>query len=231
MGHGVQYWDVRSREPTAYYVRAGPLGDVFKDLRRRMGPAAIGVVGLGTGTIAAYAQPGDRLTFFEIDPAVAKLASSGTYFSYLDDAPVETRIVPGDARLSLEDEPDASYDLLVLDAFSSDAVPTHLLTREAIEMYGRKLRPGGLMIFHVSNRHYDLAGAVSATARSAGATAADLSYQPGPARRRELSAFASEWVIVGTPEDIDRFLPLGWSILPFGLVLTDDFADVLRTLR
>lgn len=229
--HGLQYWDERSTEATTYYVESGPLGDLFKDLRTRLDSASVGVVGLGTGTIAAYAQPGDTMTFFEIDPAVIDLATNGEYFTYLGDAAVESRIVPGDARLSLVDEADASFDLIVLDAFSSDAIPSHLLTREAIELYLRKLRPGSLMVFHVSNRHYELAPAISATARAAGLEAADLSYQPGPARAERISAFTSEWVVVGVPEDVERFLPAGWSLRPSGPVLTDDFSDVLRTLR
>jgi hypothetical protein len=105
------------------------------------------------------------------------------------------------------------------------------MTREAMELYRDKLRPDGLLMLHVSNRHYELAQAVSATARAIGYEAANLSYQPGPARSEELAADASEWVIVGTPADIDRLLPLGWSVRPDGPVLSDDFSDVVRLLR
>ena len=138
--HGVQYRDGRSSVPTTYYVAAGPIGDVFTDVRARVGPATIGIVGLGTGTLAAYSVPGDELTYFEIDPAVVDLATSGGWFTYLADAPVEPRVVVGDARLSLQGEPQRTYDLLVFDAFSSDAIPAHLLTREAMAMFAQKLQ-------------------------------------------------------------------------------------------
>ena len=137
----------------------------------------------------------------------------------------------GDARLSLAAEPDASYDLLVLDAFSSDAVPAHLLTREAMKTYLRTLRPGGIVAFHLSNRYYELTPAVASTARSVGLGAMGLSYVPSEARVDAEAARSSSWVVVGRPEDIARFKALGWSEPFDGPVLTDDFSDTLRLLR
>ncbi|MGH9422389.1 MAG: spermidine synthase, partial [Thermoanaerobaculia bacterium] len=154
--HGIQFLDDRSSQPTSYYVRSGPLGDVFDDLRGRTRDPSIGVVGLGTGDIAAYEQAGDTMTFYEIDPAVVAIAENPAYFTYLRAAPSPPRIVIGDARLSIESEAPGLYDLLILDAFSSDAVPAHLLTREAMMAYQRVMRPGGLIVFHVSNRSYSL---------------------------------------------------------------------------
>ena len=127
----------------------GPLGDAFNDLRARLPHADVGVVGLGVGSAAAYAHTGDTFSFFEIDRTVADIAGDPAYFTYLSDAPVRPRIVLGDARLSLTDEPAGSLDLLVLDAFSSDAVPAHLLTQQAMEVYRRLMRPRGLIVFHV----------------------------------------------------------------------------------
>ena len=229
--HGVQFTDTRRTTPTSYYVRNGPLGDVFDDLALRAPAAAIGVVGLGTGTIAAYERPGDSLTFFEIDPAVAAIATDGRWFTYLADAAGPVRTVIGDARLSLDAEPAASFDVLVLDAFSSDNVPAHLLTREAMAGYRRVMRPGGIIAFHVSNRSYDLSPGVASTARSLGLAARQLWYVPGPARIRAEAATASDWVVVGDSADIVRFSRRGWGTPRPGPVLTDDFSDLLRMLR
>ena len=154
--HGAQMLGELRREPTSYYVEAGPIGDVFDDLRARTSVASIGVVGLGVGTIAAYAGPRDALTFYEIDQATVDIANDARFFSYLSDAAVQPHVTVGDARLSLEVEPPRIYDVLVLDAFSSDAVPAHLLTKEAMATYMRTLRPGGVIAFHLSNRYYEL---------------------------------------------------------------------------
>jgi hypothetical protein len=229
--HGLQFTDQRRNEPTTYYTKLGPLGAIFEDLRERASPAAIGVVGLGAGTIAAYAQPGDRLTFYEIDSAVIEIARNPEYFTYLTDAAAPSRIVAGDGRLSLEAEPEASFDLLILDAFTSDSVPAHLLTREAMEIYTRALRPGGVMAFHLSSRFYHLAGAVAATGHSLNLSAAGVravAYQPVI---DALEARTSVWVVVGDARSIARFTARGWSPAPIdGSVLSDDFSDLTLLL-
>jgi len=229
--HGVQFLDDRRGIPTSYYVRAGPLGDVFTDLDKRLPGASIGVVGLGTGTIAAYERPTDSMTFFEIDQVVVDLARDPQWFSYLADAPVPPRVVKGDARLSLEAEPEGSFDMLVLDAFSSDNVPAHLLTREAMATYRRVMRPGGIIVFHVSNRSYDLAPGIVSTAVSMGLAGRQLAFEPGPNRIEVEAADASDWVIVADYADVTRFQVLGWGTPRPGPVLTDDFSDLLRMLR
>lgn len=229
--HGVQFVDERAHEPTTYYVRGGPLGDIFEDLRSRTNRAQIGVVGLGTGTIAAYAQATDSLSFFEIDQAVVDLAKDPRYFTYLRDSRAPARIVLGDGRLTLRAEPDMSFDLLVLDAFSSDAVPTHLLTREAMAEYIAKLRPGGVLAFHVSNRYYQLDGALTSTARQIGLEAVAREYQATPDSVSRLAAYDSEWVVVGRAGDIGRFTDRGWLFAGAGPVLSDDFSDILQTLH
>ena len=231
--HGVQFLqDERRREPTTYYVRQGPLGDAFADLRARLPHADISVVGLGVGTAAAYAQPGDTFAFFEIDRTVAEIAADPAYLTYLSDAPVRPRIVIGDARLSLADEPAGSLDLLVLDAFSSDAVPAHLLTQEAMEVYRRLMRPGGLIVFHVSNRYYDLASPVAATAKSLGLDVAVRVYFPPATEIARIEARVSIWVALGASADVRRLRALGsWKDAGPGPILTDDFADLLRVLH
>lgn len=162
--HGKQFTDPDRRgEPLTYYHRTGPVGQVFAAYNAE-GRQPIGVVGLGTGTIAAYARPGQRLTFYEIDPLVRDLCfTDSRYFSYVEDARrrgAEIDLVLGDARLTMgrrKLNPSQKYGLLVLDAFSSDAIPVHLLTWEALsDVYLEKLDEHGLMLFHVTNRYLDL---------------------------------------------------------------------------
>jgi SAM-dependent methyltransferase len=226
--HGVQFTDARSADPTTYYAAASPLGDVFAELRTRSAAADIGVVGLGAGVVAAYAETADRLTYFEIDPLVVQLASDPHYFSYLTDSPAQIEIVLGDGRLTLADEPAASFDVLVLDAFSSDSVPPHLLTAEAIVSYLRVLRPGGVLAFNLSNRYYDLAPAVAATARSLGFEAQVRAFEPSAEQVARHAVTASVWLVIA-PNGFDV---AGWSVVTQpGPVLTDDYPDLLRVLR
>ena len=229
--HGLQFTDARGAEPSTYYARVGPLGSVFDNLRSRTSGARIGVVGLGIGTIAAYAQPGDQMTFYEIDQTVVDIARDPAYFTYIPNAAVTPRIVVGDARLSLEDQAPGSFDLLVLDAFSSDTVPAHLLTREAIETYARTLRPGGVLAFHLSNRYYDLVGPVAATARSAGLHALSLRSEILPDAAKQYGASGSLWLVAGAGSDVAAFNAAGWNDAPAaGYVLTDDYSDLTRSL-
>ncbi len=230
--HGLQFADGRRSEPTAYFVPSGPLGDVFDDLRSREASGAdIGIVGLGVGTVLAYSEPCDEVAYFEIDRAVIDIARDERYFTYLADAPAPPRIVLGDGRLTLAEEPPGSFDLLLLDAFSSDSVPVHLLTAEAIESYARTISPGGVIAFQLTNRHFDLAPAVASTAEAAGLEAVAKRYQPTPAERDALEAQASTWLVVGEPEAIEPFLAGGWEKPAPGPVLTDDYSNILKLLR
>ncbi|MRS11882.1 MAG: hypothetical protein EG823_02270 [Actinobacteria bacterium] len=229
--HGLQYRDARRSEPTAYFVRSGPLGDVFADLAEREPDGGdIAVVGLGIGTIAAYERESDSLTYYEIDRGVIALANDERYFTYLSDAPVRPEIVTGDGRLSLAAET-RKFDLLVLDAFSSDAVPVHLLTREALGVYRDRLMPGGIIAFQLTNRHFELVGAVASTARSLGLETRTRSYTPPKDEADELSALPSTWLVVGDAETIAAFDALAWEQPAEGPVLTDDYPDVMRLLR
>ncbi len=230
--HGTQFTDGRSREPTTYYVRNGPLGEVFSDLRSRTQGAKIGVVGLGTGTIAAYAQPADQMTFYEINSAVIDIARNPAYFTYLADAAVSPHIVEGDGRLSLKDAPSASFDLLVLDAFSSDTVPAHLLTRQAIQTYIRTLRPGGVLAFHLSNRYYDLVSPVAATAQSLGLVTVTRNVTYQASVTAATGAANSVWLVAGDASAASRFQAISWLQAPDGgSILTDDYSDLTRWLK
>ena len=235
--HGVQSTDPALRHvPGSYYSPNGPLGDVFRIVRGR--PAApgdgraIGVVGLGSGTIAAWAQPGDSLTFYEIDPLVIRVAEDPTYFTWLADAAVRPAIVLGDARLSLEPVAAGTYDVLVLDAFSSDAIPAHLLTAEAIADDARVLRPGGVLAIHVSNRYYDLAPAVASAARQAGLTVLQRIYEPTEADTKRGAALSHWLIATSEPADVPGLVAAGWQPVRDGVApLTDDHPDLLRLLR
>ena len=233
--HGVQSTDPDlARRPTFYYAPSGPLGDVFAALEAGRPDAAIAIAGLGAGEIAAYLQPSQTVTFFEIDPVVVRVASDARYFTFLADAPVPPRIVLGDARISMRDEPDASYDLVILDAFSSDAPPAHLLTIEALLDDRRLLRPGGILAIHVSNRYYDLAPALGAAEERLAMTVLERRYSPTPVDAAEFGASPSIWVIAtADPALADRFRAAGWGPTRHEGIepITDDHPDVLRFLQ
>ena len=167
--HGLQWIDPAKRDqPLSYYHREGPFGQVFAERAAAQRPLKVGLVGLGAGALVAYARPGDQWTAYEIDPVVDRLARDPKWFTYIHDAPVELRTVLGDGRLSLAADTAQTYDVLVLDAYSSDAIPVHLLTREALRLYVARLAPGGVMAFNLSNRHLDLRPVVAALAKDQG---------------------------------------------------------------
>ncbi|MFN8411858.1 MAG: fused MFS/spermidine synthase [Anaerolineales bacterium] len=158
--HGVQYVDNRSR-PTAYYVEDSGVGLVFRNYPRANTGLRVGVLGLGTGTVATYAQPGDVYRFYEINPVVVRVAEGeGGYFSFLKDSKADVSVIEGDARISLENElslgEKQNFNILVLDTFSSDSIPVHLVTQEAFALYLQHLAPDGVMVAHISNQHLDL---------------------------------------------------------------------------
>jgi len=166
--HGRQFIDpAKSAEPIVYYHRKGPAGDIFRWLDRKEGTARVAVVGLGAGSLLAYSKPGQEWTFYEIDPIVIRIASDPAYFSYVaNNAADSLEIVVGDGRLGLGQASDEAFDLIVLDAFSSDAIPVHLLTQEAIDLYLSKLAPDGLLAFHISSRYFGLEPVLAEAAES-----------------------------------------------------------------
>ena len=160
--HGIQSISQAYRKtPTTYYTELSGVGLAMQTLPRRVSlkPVRVGLIGLGIGTLAAYGFEGDVFQFYELDPAVIRLAQNSQYFSYLQNSAAKIEIVPGDARLSLERELEAGsqgYDLLVVDAFSGDSIPVHLLTREAVALYLAHLNPQGILAIHISNKHVSL---------------------------------------------------------------------------
>jgi SAM-dependent methyltransferase len=231
--HGIQSTDpALASIPQAYYARPGPLGDLFRVLASDGAPHDVAAVGLGAGAVATYLEPGWSMTFFEIDPLVAEVASDPRYFTYLSGAVVPPRIVLGDARLSLRDVPDATYDAVVVDAFSSDAIPTHLLTTEAMTEYVRVLRPGGLVLVHISNRYYDLGPAVAAVAGARGLKAERRVYVPTEVEAAGGATTTDAVIVSSSKSALDTLAASGWWRIPATVApMTDDFMDILRFLR
>jgi hypothetical protein len=225
----------RRAEPMAYYTRSSPIGQVFEAFSGDQAKSHVGVIGLGVGTLAAYGESPQRWTFFEIDPAVERLARDPRYFTYLADARANVRVVLGDARLSLRAEPAGEFGLLVVDAFSGDSVPVHLVTREALRLYLEKLDQQGVLLFHVSNRYLDLRPVLDALAKDANLVALtedDLVVSDAALRGGKL---ASRWVVIA--RCAEELGPIArdprWRALstdkPLG-VWTDDFSNLFALL-
>ncbi|WP_416953109.1 spermidine synthase [Nocardioides sp. T5] len=225
--HGTQFKDARRTEPTAYYAEAGPLGGIMGTLDHQR----TAVVGLGAGAIATYGRRGDHFTFFEIDPVIEDLATNPDYFSYLPNSAAEVDVVVGDGRLKLAEQPAGTFDLIVLDAFSSDSIPVHLLTTEAMREYVDRLAPGGSLVVHISNRIFDLEPVLAASATDLGWQAA-RGVGSGDSDGDEVP---SKWIAI-TPnaEAAHRLVDLpGWSELlsTDPVTWTDNYASVLSVLQ
>jgi hypothetical protein len=202
--HGVQLVSAdpdRRGIPLAYYHPTGPLGSIIGALEQSAPPGRVGVAGLGVGTIAAYAKPGQEFVFFEIDPSIVAIACNPNWFNYLADTEGRCRIVVDDARLALAREPDEAFDLLVIDAFTGDSVPPHLLTREAFDTYGRKLSTAGILAVHISNRYLDFAPIVAALAAEGGWMALDGADRDVPA---DFARLASRWMALTRSLDVAK---------------------------
>jgi hypothetical protein len=239
--HGLQYRTAELRtKPTSYYGPESGIGlAILHHPRRTSGrPMRIGVVGLGTGTISAYGRRGDLIRFYEINPAVIALSTGRVrHFTYASDSPARVEIVPGDARISLTRElargDPQNYDVLAIDAFSSDAIPVHLLTREAFAVYLANLRPGaGILAVHISNRYLDLKPVVLALARSGHLAAAVID-----SGAQDDVIWKSTWVLVSRNAALLRIAPIakaaastpavGHSVTPW----TDDYSNLFETLK
>lgn len=233
--HGAQRIDgAGPLEPLTYFVREGPLGQVFAALRQAEDSSLrVGVVGLGTGSIACYRRPGEEWTYYEIDPLVERLARGRRHFRFLEACASGVPVVIGDARLSLQEVPGGAFDLLVIDAFSSDAIPVHLVTREALDLYLRLLAPDGVLALNISNRNVDLRPVLGNLVAGRAMTGRSQRFHPVS---QDGFRSASEWVVVTrTPERMAEVAghPL-WTPLPerpeIGL-WTDDFSNIVRVLK
>ncbi|HEX6866424.1 MAG TPA: fused MFS/spermidine synthase [Caulobacteraceae bacterium] len=233
--HGAQARDPRYRcQPLTYYAAPTAMGQVFRLSEARKANLDIATVGLGTGTVAAFTRKGDRLTFFEIDPLVIRIATDPTAFSYTTEcARGQVSYVVGDARLKLAGQPADSYDLLLVDAFSSDSIPAHLLTVEAVRMYFSRLRPDGVLMLHLSHRHLDLEPAALAAVKAAGGYSLIQHYETNVLAPR-LSE-SPEHVLIASrdPKVLEAYLAdSGWEIPPpsRGRPWTDDYMNLIGAL-
>lgn len=228
--HGMQFRDsARANWPTMYFSERSGVGLALQQLSASS--RRIGIVGLGVGTLAAYGRPGDYFRLYEINPEVVRLAQ--TQFSYLKDCRAKVDLVLGDARLSLEKEAPQAFDLLVLDAFSSDAIPAHLLTEEAFGIYQRHLKPAGILAVHVSNRSLDLEPVVANVASRLGYVATMVDYRP-PLEKWWVNR--SRWVLLSRGEQGSRLARCCKDARPARSDLekvslwTDDFTSLFQIL-
>jgi len=228
--HGVESLDVSlAGQPLSYYHKTGPIGDVMEMLNPRP-HQHVGVVGLGTGTIAAYGGPSRHITFFDVDPQVVNIARG--FFTFIRRCGNDCNVIVGDGRLSIEAQPNAEFDLLVLDAFNSDSIPAHLVSREAVRMYMSKLKPDGVLLFHVSNRYLDVEKLASAVAMNEGLPAfvrrdddeeptgkAASDYVAAVRKAEDLDNIPNKdsWEQVEKPTDIKAW--------------TDDYSNMMSVIR
>ena len=227
--HGQQFLAPQfQRRPTSYYAPHSGIGRLLRSLDDR--PIEVGAVGLGVGTIAAYGKAGDRYRFYEIDDAVVRAAHG--HFSFIADSPAKVEVAVGDGRLLLQQEAERRFDVLVVDAFSGDSIPVHLLTREAVELYRRRLAPGGVIALHVSNSHLELAPVVAGIAAELGL---QVAFIADPGVDGDPSTAVSDWVLLAEERGaLDRPL-IREAVAPIpqrpGMrTWTDDYSNILQVL-
>ena len=216
-------------EALTYYYRTGPIGSIMS----RLHPARVALVGLGVGSLAAYGEPGQRLDYFEIDPVVTKIAKDSRYFTFLRDSKADVEVTLGDARLTLS-RAAPGYGLVVLDAFSSDSIPIHLLTVESLSMAMSKLMPGGLLAIHVSNRYLELEPVLAANARALG-LAARSDVDVASPEEKAAGKTESHWVVIARDESgFEAILTNDWGPVETRSGVrawTDDYSNVLGSFN
>jgi hypothetical protein len=231
INHGTQLLDAAHRdEPTSYYGPFSGMGRAMGYLQKR-GPVRVGVVGLGAGVTASFCRPGDVFRFYEINPLDLSIAN--TWFTFLRDCKAGHQVLLGDARLTLEAQPSQQFDLMAIDAFTSDAIPVHLLTREAFALYFRHLKPTGILAVHVSNRYLDLVPVVARNAQDLGKAAIDVDDED-----EEANYFTnSEWVLVSSDGAIFHDAAFKSSsvqpvrVRPNLRPWTDDYSNLFQILK
>jgi spermidine synthase len=233
--HGMQAIDpARQNEALTYFHRDGPIGQAFAELPAVATRRDVAVIGLGIGSLASYRVPGQLWTFYEIDPEIERIARTAAYFTYLQSCGDRCRVILGDARVSLARATDQQYGLIVLDAFSSDAVPVHLLTSEALSLYLSRLAPDGALAFNISNRHMSLAPVLARGAHDLGLTVRIQQQTINQALMPE--RFSSEWMVMARRSSDLGVLAtdarwLAPSIRPHTPLWTDDFSNIVSVLN
>lgn len=234
--HGKQSLDPnRRQQPLSYFYPDSPIGQFFDSINGQDTPQ-VAVLGLGIGTLAAYSQPGQNWTFYEIDPTVEKIAKNPDFFTFLQDAQAPYQIILGDGRLQLAQVPSNSYDLLIMDAFSSDSIPVHLITKEAFELYFDKLKASGLLVVNISNRYIDLEPVLGAIAHRLGLAVIHQQEPEISPTEKAMGKSASHWVIFAQkPETFGQLLnDSRWETIPDNpetSLWTDDYSNIFTALR
>jgi hypothetical protein len=228
--HGLQFLNpARRREPTTYYGTNSGIGVALRAAREERA-LKVGAIGLGIGTVATYGRAGDSYTFYEINPLVEKVA--GQQFTFLRDSPAKINIILGDARLSLEREPPQNYDVLIVDAFSGDSIPVHLLTRQAFDLYFRNLKPDGVLAAHVSNQYLNLEPVVAAAAGALGKEAVIVNHEVAAGQ----GVYPSTWILLGSRSGFlaQSAIERAGEILPAtptSSLWTDNYSSLWRVLK
>ena len=231
--HGKQWLNpVNRSEPVSYYHRKGPVGEVFSEFSGRKKKTRIAVTGLGTGSLAAYAGPGQEIDFYEIDPAVKRISTHPAFFSFLSDCRARWKVVLGDARLTMEKAPSHYYGIIILDAFSSDSIPVHLLTKEAVNLYFSKLSEKGVLLIHITNRYVNLAPVLAKLADENGFSDRLCDNDEDD----EIGKDASTWVLLARNEnDLGGISGNGsWKKIEprnTAAAWTDDFSNILSVFK
>jgi hypothetical protein len=232
--HGRQFADQSRRcEPLSYHHENGPLGQVMAVYNATPANARVAVIGLGAGAMASYSRPAQEWTFYEINPDVINLARNSQYFTYLQHcANGSLSVVEGDARLNLQKARDRYFGLIVLDAFSSDAIPVHLVTQQALDLYLSKLAEGGILAFHISNRSLNLKPILADLAQSRNVVCIGFDdLEPGSFEGKD----PSQWVVMARSEHEISNLSINsqWQRLNGngGRVWSDDFSNIVRAIR
>ena len=235
--HGMQSLDpATAKQPLVYYTKAGPIGQVFDAFAGSSDEDQVAIVGLGAGSMTCYVSPPQQLTYYEIDPAVERIAQDPQYFTFLRDCNPNVRVVLGDARMSLKAAPDHFYGLIVIDAFSGDSIPAHLLTREALQLYLKKLKPTGILVFHISNSYLDLQPVVASLAGDAGLICLIERDTRISEAQTKNGTFPSVWAVIGrNSNDLGKLVTDSrWKpsvAKPGAKVWTDDFSSVISIFK
>jgi spermidine synthase len=231
--HGIQYLDDRAH-PTTYYVKDSGVGLLLLNHPQRGQGMQVGVLGLGAGTLATYAQDGDTYRYYEINPVVVRLAEGeGSFFTFLQDSKADTTVVLGDARISLEQEQPQDFDVLVLDTFSSDSIPVHLVTKEAFALYLKHLKSDGIIAAHISNRHLDLRPVFWQLAQEFDLDIVQVNRPASSGR----DTFPSEWILLTQNSELLEIPAIQSHAISFEdystsiKLWTDDYSNLFQILK
>ncbi len=228
-----------SGRPLTYFHPLGPIGQIFKLPAAAKNNLRVAVIGMGVGSIAAYARPGNEFTFFELDPQIISIAQNPNLFTFIADKAETCRIVCGDGRQMIKQFPGQYFDMIILDAFSSDAIPMHLLTIEAVKEYLHRLKPDGLMVFHITNRHLDLKPVIAATAASCNLSGLSIGDDYFDSEAPEnFQRFQSDYIVLSQDLSLLRLLvedaAAGWRRLVNDNMVqpwSDDFSSLLAAIN